>query len=77
MIVANSPRLTIDLPKSSIAAQQPSIALVDMEREHIRAVLGRVNWRIRGTGGGAELLGMKASTLESRMSKLGIQRPQK
>ncbi len=77
VIVANSPRLTIDLPKSSIAAQQPSIALVDMEREHIRAVLGRVNWRIRGTGGGAELLGMKASTLESRMSKLGILRPQK
>ena len=77
MIVANGPTLTIDLPKSALATPQPSIALVDIERDHIRAVLGRVNWRVRGSGGGAEILGMKASTLESRMVKLGIQRPQR
>ncbi len=77
VIVATGPTLTIDLPKSAPATPQPSIALVDIERDHIRTVLGRVNWRVRGFGGGAELLGMKASTLESRMVKLGIQRPQK
>jgi formate hydrogenlyase transcriptional activator len=76
VIVSTSPTLTIELPKSSIPHPHKSIALVDIERDHIRAVLGRVNWRIRGAGGGAELLGMKASTLESRMSKLGIHRPQ-
>jgi len=77
VIVATSPVLSIDLPKSSVSALPASIALVDIEREHIRSVLGRVNWRIRGHGGAAELLGMKASTLESRMTKLGLQRPAK
>jgi len=57
VIVATSPALSIDLPKSSVSAQPNSIALVDMEREHIRSVLSRVNWRIRGTAGAAELLG--------------------
>jgi len=77
VIVATSPVLSIDLPKSSVSAQPSSIALVDMEREHIRSVLSRVNWRIRGNAGAAELLGMKASTLESRMAKLGLRRPAK
>jgi formate hydrogenlyase transcriptional activator len=77
VIVATGPILSIDLPKSSVSAHPQSIALVDMQREHIRSVLGRVSWRIRGNGGAAELLGMKASTLESRMAKLGLQRPAK
>jgi len=34
-----------------------------------------VRWRIEGTGGAAHLLGMKPSTLRSRMLKLGIARP--
>jgi formate hydrogenlyase transcriptional activator len=75
VIVATGPRLTIDLPARGDAPPAQSIALVDIEREHIRAVLDRVNWRVRGNGGGAELLRMKPSTLESRMAKLGIQRP--
>jgi transcriptional regulator with GAF, ATPase, and Fis domain len=76
VIVANGPRLTIDLPKpSSAPPEHPSIALEDIERDHIRAVLDRVKWRVRGTAGAAELLGLKPSTLESRMAKLKIQRP--
>ena len=51
------------------------MALVDIERDHIVAVLDRVKWRVRGDGGAAELLRMKPSTLESRMAKLKIQRP--
>jgi formate hydrogenlyase transcriptional activator len=77
VIVATTPVLSIDLPKSSVSAQPQSIALVVVEREHIRAVLGRVSWRIRGSGGAAEMLGMKASTLESRMTRLGLRRPPK
>jgi len=46
-----------------------------MERSHITAVLERVRWRIAGKGGAAETLGLKASTLYSKMKKLRIQRP--
>ena len=76
VIVATGPRLTIDPPKPSapVASGHPSMALVDIERDHIVAVLDRVKWRVRGDGGAAELLRMKPSTLESRMAKLKIQR---
>ena len=45
-----------------------------MEVDHIRSVLEATGWRIRGRGGAADLLGMKPTTLESRMAKLGINR---
>jgi formate hydrogenlyase transcriptional activator len=51
------------------------IRLEDVEREHIRAVLERVRWRIRGLGGAAEQLGLRPTTLETRMAKLGLVRP--
>jgi transcriptional regulator with GAF, ATPase, and Fis domain len=37
-------------------------------------VLDQVRWRIRGEGGAAQRLGLKPSTLESRISRLGIKR---
>jgi transcriptional regulator with GAF, ATPase, and Fis domain len=40
-------------------------------------VLGATGWRVRGRSGAAEMLGMKATTLEARMAKLGIRRPGK
>lgn len=46
-----------------------------MEREHIQAVLEQTGWRIRGPFAAAETLGLKPTTLESRMKKLGIRRP--
>jgi transcriptional regulator with GAF, ATPase, and Fis domain len=52
-----------------------SSKLDDVQREHIRGVLERVHWRIRGAGGAAERLGLRPTTLESRMSKLGLARP--
>lgn len=50
-------------------------ALDEVQARHIRAVLERVGWRVRGAGGAAELLNMKPTTLDSRMAKLGIRRP--
>ena len=47
-----------------------------MEREYIRRVLALVGGRIYGQGGAATLLGLKPSTLQSRMKKLGIERQQ-
>lgn len=57
------------------AAKSQLLLLEDVECEHILHVLEISGWRIRGQGGAAEILGLKPSTLESRMTKLGIRRP--
>jgi formate hydrogenlyase transcriptional activator len=57
-----------------------SVAKVDdqtfeaVERKHILRVLETTGWRVRGAAGAAQILGLKATTLESRMQKLGIVR---
>ena len=53
---------------------EASTLLESVQVTHIRRVLESTNWRVRGAGGAAERLGMKPTTLESRMSKLGITR---
>ena len=75
MISASGPRLTIALPQGSAAAVKRSSKLMDVEREHIRAVLQRTGWRVRGSSGAADALGLKPTTLETRMAKLGLRRP--
>ena len=49
-------------------------ALVDVERAHIQRILSLTGGRIEGDGGAARTLGLKPSTLRSRMRKLGIVR---
>jgi len=49
--------------------------LLEVERDHVRLALDRVGWRIEGATGAAKLLGLRPSTLRSRMRKLGIDRP--
>jgi transcriptional regulator with GAF, ATPase, and Fis domain len=44
------------------------------ERENLAAVLDRANWKIKGVDGAAELLGVKPTTLLSRMKKMGLSR---
>jgi formate hydrogenlyase transcriptional activator len=76
VIIASGPHLTIPMPLAS--ASRPSLAgatLRSVEIEHIRATLNGTNWRIRGRGGAAERLGLKPTTLETRMVKLGLVRP--
>jgi formate hydrogenlyase transcriptional activator len=46
--------------------------LEDTERKQIMAALERANWIIAGPKGAAALLGMKRSTLQTRMQKLGV-----
>jgi formate hydrogenlyase transcriptional activator len=46
--------------------------LDDAERQQILTALEQSNWTVAGTNGAAALLGMKRSTLQSRMQKLGI-----
>jgi formate hydrogenlyase transcriptional activator len=75
MITASSKRLSITLPQSFATPTKRSPKLRDVEKEHIRAVLEATRWRIRGAGGAAERLGLKPTTLETRMAKLGLRRP--
>jgi formate hydrogenlyase transcriptional activator len=49
--------------------------LVDVQRAHILRMLKLTNWRIEGPTGAAKVLGLCASTLRTRMRKLGIHRP--
>jgi formate hydrogenlyase transcriptional activator len=46
-----------------------------VQRTHITDVLESCRWKINGHGNAAARLGMKPSTLRSRMKKLGIERP--
>ena len=48
--------------------------LEEVEREHILSVLKLTGWRVSGERGAAGHLGMKPTTLEARMKKLGITR---
>jgi formate hydrogenlyase transcriptional activator len=77
MIVATGPRLAIPVPVSTASAASRSARLVDVERDHIRSVLDSTGWRIRGMGGAADRLGLRPTTLETRLIKLGLKRPKR
>jgi len=52
----------------------PVTPLADMERGYIERVLNATHWRVSGPTGAAAILGMKPTTLISRMKKLGIKK---
>ena len=77
MIVSKGKTLHVHVlgrPSSEIEATGN---LKDMERKHMLAVLEKTNWRIAGQGGAAEVLGLKRTTLQAKMKKLGIKRSNK
>jgi formate hydrogenlyase transcriptional activator len=51
------------------------ITLDETQRQHILRVLRQTHWRVSGPNGAAKLLGLKRTTLQARMRKLGIKRP--
>jgi formate hydrogenlyase transcriptional activator len=53
-----------------------STTLEAVERDHILRVLGELNWVIGGPNGAAARLGVNRTTLNHRLRKLGISRPQ-
>jgi formate hydrogenlyase transcriptional activator len=78
VILAAGPRLTVPLPQSAQPREnERAVTLATFETDHIRAVLESTRWRIRGAGGAAQRLGLKPTTLESRMAKLGLVRPRR
>jgi transcriptional regulator of acetoin/glycerol metabolism len=61
--------------RSAALVSPQSATLDDMMRAHILGTLHATNWVLAGPHGAAARLGMKRSTLASRMAKLGIVRP--
>jgi formate hydrogenlyase transcriptional activator len=60
---------------SSTSSTSSISTLEDAERQHILRALRQTEWRIAGSKGAAAILGMKRTTLQARMRKLGIRRP--
>ena len=75
MILNSGQTFHIDRIRSEdLEAEQP-VRLEEVERRHIVDMLERTGWRVSGKKGAAEILGLKPTTLEARMKKLGIERP--
>jgi formate hydrogenlyase transcriptional activator len=90
MIVSQGQTLQIELPflsctRSPMPALAPAreidaahasdgLTLEETQRRHILSVLQKTGWRVSGKNGAAAILGLKPTTLESRMAKLGIKR---
>ncbi len=78
VILSSKGRLEIaDLtaPQSGASPRRRGRTLEDVERDHVLSVLEETGWRVSGDRGAAKILGMKRTTLEARMLRLGIARP--
>jgi len=66
-------------PESLAPAAATSLAAIatleEAERQHILRALRQTEWRVAGPRGAAKMLGIKRTTLQARMRKLGIRRP--
>jgi formate hydrogenlyase transcriptional activator len=87
VILTNGPVLQVQSDDLRIRDAAPAVSAVpvpangsgniramldDAERQQILAALEQSNWTVAGPAGAAARLGMKRSTLQSRMQKLGI-----
>jgi formate hydrogenlyase transcriptional activator len=78
VILSTGPVLEAPLSELSSASNPESSggsALDESERQLILKVLREVDWVIGGPAGAAVRLGMKRTSLQSRMNRLGITRP--
>jgi formate hydrogenlyase transcriptional activator len=79
VILSTGPVLKVPLSdlksRPSAAATRHHETLEEAERKHVLAILEDTKWVVAGPNGAAARLGMKRSTLQFRMRKLGISRP--
>jgi DNA-binding NtrC family response regulator len=91
VIFAEGGALEFDVPKSEFSVNLTSFQLRDAhqveseyltesemrrrERENLLAILQKTAWKIKGSDGAAQLLGVKANTLIARIKKMGFKRP--
>jgi formate hydrogenlyase transcriptional activator len=82
VILSGGPSLHVSVADLSIApvpaqaSTTAAITLADAEKEHILGILRETGWVVGGPKGAASRLGMKRSTLQWKMTKLGISRPE-
>ena len=76
MITSKDKLLKINPPTDHNVKEIRTLKLEDVERTHIQHVLSKTSWRVSGENGAAKLLGLKRTTLTSKMKKLGITRPE-
>jgi formate hydrogenlyase transcriptional activator len=72
MILNKDKSLLVSMPGPESFEAESASRLDDVERRHIMSVLQRTGWRVAGKGGAAEVLGLKRTTLYSKMKKLDI-----
>ena len=76
-----APGSVVDVPDPAASApagestDEESETLEAFERQHLVRILEQSSWRIEGPGGAAERLGLRPSTLRSRLHRLGVRRP--
>jgi formate hydrogenlyase transcriptional activator len=79
VILTQGPDLLVSLAELKRAPNHTTnsgaTTLEQAERDHILKTLRETNWTIGGPTGAAAKLGMKRTTLQSKMQKLGIARP--
>ncbi len=74
MITSGGGTLHLQPPDLKSEKLRPAGTLEEVERRYILDVLTRTGWRITGPNGAAEILGLKRTTLQSKMKRLGIRR---
>jgi len=78
VILSSGPVLRVPLtdlqPQAASAPVRTQETLEDVERRAILEALDSAGWVISGPKGAASMLGLKRSTLQARMEKLGIRR---
>ncbi|MDH4217757.1 MAG: hypothetical protein OEW23_03155, partial [Candidatus Aminicenantes bacterium] len=60
--------------KTTMRERQSYLSLQEYEKQYIEEVLQQTSGIIYGLKGAAKILGLKPSTLQSRMKKLGIKK---
>jgi len=65
---------TLQVAPMAVADFREPVTLEDAERDHIRKALVEANWVVGGARGAAARLGLKRTTLISKIGKLGVRR---
>lgn len=72
MILSPGERLELQMPEDSGALESPVLPFKEAEHRLILEALQQAGWHIKGPHGAAALLGLKPSTLYTKINKLGI-----
>jgi transcriptional regulator with GAF, ATPase, and Fis domain len=71
-------KIVLDSAEPTAVGKKPILTMDEihqLERENLTRALSSTGWRVSGKNGAAQLLGIPASTLSSRIKAFGIKRP--